>query len=173
MNEKELIKGWKFISSNPDIYKFELDENVFYSGRKSGLLYSKKGASIREFATIVQKFQARIYLGKQIKMSCYLKTEQLTRCQAWLQINDSYDDVILFNSMDSSALQGKTDWNLYSIILDVPKEGASILFGVQLFGTGKVWADNFSFEEVSEIISGTESTDRTLSKQQSNLGFNY
>ena len=156
MKKKESLKGWQLISSNPDIYKFELDENIFYSGRKSGLLYSKKGAGIGEFATIMQKFQASIYIGKQIKMSCYLKTEQLSRCQAWLQINDSYDDVIMFKSIDNSSLQQNTDWNQYSMILDVPKEGASILFGVQLFGIGKgkVWADNFSFEEVNEVISG-------------------
>lgn len=172
MNKKESIKGWEFISSTPDLYTFELDDKVFYSGRKSGLLNAKVGVSTREFATIVQRFQASIYLGKQIKMSCYLKAERETKCQVWLQINDSYDDIIIFNSMDNSVFQGKTDWNYYSVILDVPKESACILFGMQLFGAGKVWVDNFKFEEVSEIISRTNNADRNLSEQPINLDFN-
>ncbi|USK35849.1 hypothetical protein LIT25_11415 [Bacillus sp. F19] len=74
--------------------------------------------------------------------------------------------------MDNRSIQGTTDWNHYSIVLDVPEESASIYFGVLLISKGKVWADGFSFEEVNEKVATTNMLSQEhLPKQPINLNF--
>ena len=101
-----------------------------------------------------------------------LKTEQVTKCGAWLRIDNVSGDTLQFDNMDSRSIHGTTDWNHYSIVLDVPEESASIHFGVLLVGKGKVWADGFRFEEVNEKVDSTNMLFQdNLPKQPINLDF--
>ncbi|MGE7772678.1 helix-turn-helix domain-containing protein [Viridibacillus arvi] len=172
MNKSEQITGWSLSGSNPELYDFVVDGDVFHTGTKSGLLFAIGEANAQQFATIMQGFQANNYKGRRLKLSCYLKTENVLKCGAWLRIDNTTGDTIQFDNMDNRSIQGTTDWNHYSIILDVPEESASIHFGVLLIGTGKVWADGFCFEEVNEKVATTNMlTQEHLPKQPSNLDF--
>lgn len=105
-------------------------------------------------------------------MSCYLKTVDATKCGAWMRIDNSMGDTIQFDNMDQRAVTGTTDWNHYSIVLDVPEESDSIYFGVLLIGSGKVWADGFRLEEVDEKVPSTNMlTQTSLPKHPANLDF--
>lgn len=168
----EEIKGWSLSGANPEQYELKLDQNVYHAGTKSGLLSAKEEASEQHFGTMMQSFQSDDYKGKRLKMSCFLKTERVTKCGAWLRIDDDHGDTLQFDNMDNRSIQGTTEWNHYSIVLDVPKEGASIHFGVLLVGKGKVWADNFRFEEVDDKVATTNMLLQDhLPKQPSNLDF--
>ena len=172
LNNREQINGWNLSGSNMELYELMVDEKVFHTGTKSGLLYAKAEANEHQFGTMMQGFQAEDYKGKRIKMSCFLKTEQVTKCGAWLRIDNVSGDTIQFDNMDSRSIQGTTDWNHYSIVLDVPEESTSIHFGVLLVGKGKVWADGFRFEEVNEKVDSTNMLSQDyLPKQPSNLDF--
>ncbi|MGG0664570.1 AraC family transcriptional regulator [Viridibacillus arvi] len=172
VNTSEQIKGWSLSGTNPELYDFVVDGDVFHTGTKSGLLFAKGEANAQQFATIMQGFQANDYKGKRLKLSCYIKTENVLKCGAWLRIDNTSGDTIQFDNMDNRSIQGTTDWNHYSIILDVSEESASIHFGVLLIGTGKVWADGFRFEEVNEKVATTNMlTQEHLPKQPSNLDF--
>ncbi|MET4562839.1 AraC family transcriptional regulator [Lysinibacillus parviboronicapiens] len=173
MNAQQPIKGWLLSGANPELYGFQVDEAVFHAGTKSGVLYAKEVTNNREhFATMMQGFQAHAYKGKRLKMSCYLKTAQVTKCGAWLRIDNGTGDTIQFDNMDNRSIQGTTEWNHYSIVLDVPEESVSIYFGVLLIGAGKVWADGFRFEEVDNKVPTTNMlTQEQLPKQPFNLDF--
>ena len=172
MNEGKQIKGWVLSGSNPELYELTVDSNVFHTGTKSGLLYAKSEANEQHFATMMQGFQAHDYRGKRLKLSCFLKTENVFKCGAWLRIDNATGDTIQFDNMDHRSIQGTTDWNHYSIVLDVPEDSASIHFGVLLIGKGKVWSDGFRFEEVTEKVPTTNMLDvEHLPKQPSNLDF--
>lgn len=172
MNKQEQIKGWNLSGSNPELYELIVDGNVFHTGTKSGLLYAKGEANEQQFGTMMQGFKADDYKGKRIKMSCFLKTEKVAKCGAWLRIDNVSGDTIQFDNMDNRSIQGTTEWNLYSIVLDVPEESSSIHFGVLLIGKGKVWADVFRFEEVNEKVATTNIlSQEQLPKQPSNLDF--
>lgn len=172
LNTQEQINGWNLSGSNPELYELMVDEEVFHTGTKSGLLYAKVEANEQQFGTMMQGFLADDYKGKRIKMSCFLKTEKVTKCSAWLRVDNASGDTIQFDNMDSRSIQGTTEWNHYSIVLDVPEESTSIHFGVLLIGNGKVWADSFRFEEVSEQIDTTNMLSQDyLPKQPSNLDF--
>lgn len=172
MNENKEIKGWSLSGSNPELYEVTVDSNVFHTGTKSGMLYSKGEVNAQHFATMMQGFQAHGYKGKRIKLSCFLKTENVFKCGAWLRIDNAMGDTIQFDNMDNRSIQGTSDWNHYSIVLDVPEDSSSIYFGVLLIGQGKVWADGFRFEEVTKKVPTTNMLDiEHLPEQPSNLDF--
>ncbi len=168
------MKGWGLSGSNPELYELKIDNSIFHSGTKSGLLYPKGEANEQQFGTMMQSFQADNYKGKRIKMSCFLKTEQVTKCGAWFRVDNGNGDTIQFDNMENRSIHGTTEWNHYSIILDIPEESSSIHFGVFLIGRGKVWADDFRFEEVDDKVETTNmlSQDHLLPKHPSNLDFN-
>ncbi len=162
MVTKEEIKGWTLSGSNPENYEIQVDPMVFHTGSKSGVLYSAKKVNAQQFATMMQGFQAKNYRGKRIKLSCFLKTEDATKAGAWMRIDNASGDTLAFDNMHNRSVTGSTDWNHYSIILDVPEESTSIHFGVLLIGKGKVWADNFQFSVVDENTPTTNHLDQEL-----------
>lgn len=177
MEEEEMekqtdVRGWFLSGSHPQNYHFGVDEKIFHSGTKSGALYSINKPGLDSFGTMMQSFLSDDFKGKRIKLSCYLKTEQVDKCGAWCRIDNAAGDTLQFDNMDNRAITGTTDWNYYSIVLDVPQESTSIHFGVLLAGSGKVWADGFKFEEVDEKVPTTNMmTIEQLPKQPVNLTF--
>ena len=172
MNGCKERKGWYLSGSNPEFYEFTIDSNVFHSGTKSGLLFAKEGANELHFATMMQGFQAHDYKGKRIKLSCFIKTENVYKCGAWLRVDSASGEELQFDNMENRPIQGTTDWNHYSIVLDVPEDSSAIYFGVLLIGQGKVWSDGFRFDEVSKNVPTTNMLhDDHLPKQPSNLDF--
>lgn len=175
--EKEMtiggqVKGWSLSGSNPELFGLVVDTTVYHTGTQSGLLYAKNEANERQFATMMQGFQARSYKGKRLKLSCFLKTENVGKCGAWFQIDNSSGDPIQFDNMDNRSIRGTTDWNQYALILDVLEDSTYIQFGVLLKGRGKVWADGFRFEEVSKKTSLTNIlSEENLPAQPMNLDF--
>lgn len=172
MNTSEQIKGWSLSGSNPEMYGLTTDSTVCHTGTHSGLLYAKGDVNEQQFATIMQGFQAHEYKGERLKLSCFLTTEDASKCGAWLRIDNGNGDTVQFDNMDNRSIQGTTDWNHYSLVLDVPKDSASIHFGVLLIGKGKVWADGFHFEVVTDKVPTTNMlSEEHLPAQPTNLDF--
>lgn len=172
-NMSNKVKGWFLSGSHPANYAFGVDDQIFHLGTKSGVLFSTGDVGEGQFGTIMQSFQADIYKGKRIKLSCYLKTEQVDKCGAWCRIDNASGDTIQFDNMDNRSITGTTEWNYYSIVLDVPVQSTSIHFGVLLAGKGKVWADGFRFEEVDDSVPSTNMmATEFLPTQPVNLDFN-
>ncbi|QOR65957.1 helix-turn-helix transcriptional regulator [Cytobacillus suaedae] len=171
-NMTETIKGWILSGSHPTCYEMKTDGQVFHTGTKSGLLTSKTKVSEEQFGTMMQSFSAGNWKGKRIKVSCFLKTEDVQKCGIWCRVDNNSGDVIQFDNMDKRSIQGTTDWNFYSIVLDVPEDSSSVHFGILLTGTGKVWADGFKFDEVDLSVSSTNMLEKNeLPLEPVNLGF--
>jgi hypothetical protein len=60
-----------------------------------------------------------------------------------------------FDIMQDRSVKGTSDWNKYEIVLDVPEEAYKIAFGALLSGTGQIWFEKFSFEEVNKSVPVT------------------
>ncbi|MEK4628573.1 hypothetical protein MKZ17_10235 [Solibacillus sp. FSL R7-0682] len=75
--------------------------------------------------------------------------------------------------MENRSIHGTTDWNYYSIVLDVPEESTSIHFGILLVGSGEIWIDGVKFEEVDRTVPSTNmaSSPDDLPLEPINLGF--
>ncbi len=151
LKNEQLIKGWQLSGSHPFNYKMGIDREIFHKGKASGFLKSVTVESHNEFATMMQQFKAEKFVGKRLKLSGFLKSQDVNGfCGFWMRVDDSLGDVLQFDNMGDRPIVGNNEWNHYSIVLDVPENSAVIAFGVLLSGSGKVWIDELKFEEVDE-----------------------
>jgi C-terminal processing protease CtpA/Prc len=81
------------------------------------------------------------YNGKFIRLSGYIKTENVTDGYAglWMRI----DPQVGFDNMGNRGVTGTTNWAAYEITLPLdPKKTDKIVVGGLLVGKGKMWLDN-------------------------------
>jgi len=84
-----------------------------------------------------------IYEGNKIKLTGYLKTENVSDGYAglWMRI----DPNIAFDNMNNRGVTGTNDWAKYEIELDLKADQSKkIVIGAILVGKGKLWVDNLS-----------------------------
>ncbi|MFC7686274.1 helix-turn-helix transcriptional regulator [Ureibacillus sp. GCM10028918] len=167
------IKGWMLSGSDPFNYEMGVDREIVHQGKASGYLKSKTVLEADHFATMMQQFKAENYHNKRIRLSGFLKTKDVDVFSSmWMRVDNVNGDIIQFDNMSNRPIQGTTNWNLYSIVLDVPEESALISFGIILSGRGQVWVDQITFEEVDKSIESTnlEMSSEVLS-EPTNLSF--
>jgi len=150
----EIPEGWFKAGSLPDSYKIGLDNAVFKNGLKSVFIESLV-ENIEGFATIMQTCNARDYLGMRIKMTGYIKSENVKDWAGmWLRVDSSTGpEMLSFDNMQDRPIQGNSDWTKCEIVLDVPAGSGTLNFGALIAGTGKIWFDNISFEIVETLTS--------------------
>ena len=167
------VKGWMLSGSNPSGYTMKVDTEVFHTGTRSGYLSANESVIEGQFGTMMQIFSAQNWIGKRMKMSCFMKTNNVVKCGAWVRIDKENGDFVGFDNMENRSIIGTTDWNYYTIVLDVPQESTAINFGVLLIGSGEVWIDGIKFEEVDQSVPTTNlmGFDLDLPLEPVNLGF--
>jgi len=149
----ELPKDWFKAGSEPENYKIDLDYSIVQNGKKSVFIESIE-MNIDEFGTLMQTCSAKEYLGKKVKMTGFIKTENVTDWVGmWLRI-DPVKTISneYFDNMANRPIKGNTNWTKYEIILDIPTNSNSMNFGVLLKGSGKVWIDNLSFDIIGNSM---------------------
>ena len=155
----QTIDGWFKAGNKPNSYNVGLDKSTFKTGGSSAFIESidKK---IEGFGTLMQTCSAQGYLGKRIKMTAYIKSENVSDWAGmWLRVDSKLTRKSLsFDNMQNRPIKGNNDWTKCEIILDVPEESGTMSFGVLLSGTGKVWFDDISFEVVDKLKANTTST---------------
>ncbi|MFA9213433.1 MAG: hypothetical protein ACEQSR_06250 [Candidatus Methylacidiphilales bacterium] len=128
-------------------------------GKNCATIQSKE-KKIRGFATLMQTATASKFHGKRLKMSGYLKVQDVKKFAGfWLRLdsrgeNNKYK-MLGFDNMSNRKIKGNIDWTKYEIVLDVPTETVSIAYGALLAGTGKIWFDDITFEIVDETVPTT------------------
>lgn len=149
LKNEQLLKGWTLSGSHPANYRMGIDREIFHKGKASGFLKASTVASQGEFATMMQQFKAEKHLGKRLKLSGFIKSKGVEGfCGFWMRVDDALGDVLQFDNMNDRPIVGDTEWNHYTIVLDVPKNSAVIAFGMLLSGSGQAWIDELKFEEV-------------------------
>jgi hypothetical protein len=143
----ELPKNWFKSGSKSESYKVATDSIIFQSGKKSVSIASLD-SSIEGFETIMQSCSARNFLGTRIKMTGYIKSENVADWAGmWLRIDSKTPGESLgFDNMQDRPIIGNSDWTKCEIVMDVPAESITLKFGALISGTGKIWFDNVSFE---------------------------
>ncbi|PHS61807.1 MAG: hypothetical protein COB12_11555 [Flavobacterium sp.] len=145
-NENNIPKKWHNVGSKPKSYIMRIDDSEAFTGKKSILIESKVATEIDGFGTLMRSIPVKDYLGKKIKLSGYLKTENITGWAGlWMRV-DGKNRALSFNNMYDKAIKGSTNWTQYEITLDVPKKAIYIGFGGLIDGNGKLWFDNLKIE---------------------------
>ena len=168
--QAQKIEGWFLAGSKPKSYKIGLDKSIYKSGGSSAFLESAEN-SIEGFGTLMQTCEADEYLGKKVKMTAYIKSENVSDWAGmWLRVDAKNERKSLsFDNMQNRPIKGNNDWTKCVIILNVPEESGTLNFGVLLSGTGKIWFDEIKFEIVDIMV--TETTNSFVNKQPKNLDF--
>ncbi len=164
------INGWFKRGSKSECYEIGFDKSTLDSGKKCAYLASTQKVK-KGFGTLMQTCDAKMYLGKRIKMTGYIKSEDIERWAGmWLRVDSKYQNKSLsFDNMFKRAIKGTTDWTKYEIILDVPMESGTLNFGVLIDGEGKVWFDKINFEIVEDLPITNEKT--KIPDRPSNIDF--
>lgn len=166
------IKGWLVSGNNFEKYDIGLDKTYFHSGQQSVKISRKNSLYTEDFATVMQQVNAKNYLKKRIRLSAYLKSEEINGWGGiWLRIDGKQSEQLKFDNMQNRPIQGTNDWNYYSSVLDVPPEAMVLNFGFLLQGEGTLWADDFCLEIVTEDIETTDFDGDYYPAEPQNLSF--
>lgn len=130
-------------------YKVELDEENAHSGPHSlHMGFVEPG----RFAVCSRPFPAELAQGKRLRLTGYLRTEDVASGHAglWMRV-DIGNEIQSFDNMDSRGVSGTTPWTPYEVLLDVPEGSDRIFFGAVMTGTGTAWADSFQIEVLEPL----------------------
>jgi AraC-like DNA-binding protein len=168
------IPGWIVTGSAPQKYEADFDREVFYKGSKSvNLKNICNEFDTGDYFTVMQQFKAKHYIGKRVRMTGFVKARGVTGWGGlWMRIDNITANVIKLDNMQNRAITGDTDWNHYSVVLDVPDNSAIINIGMLLYGAGELWIDNLAFEVVEKNIPTTDvDISSALPEKPNNLSF--
>ena len=126
------------------------------------------------FGTYMHYINTRAYNNKRIRISAYIKAENVEGWSGlWLRIDGPNGQMLGFDNMQDRAISGTLDWKEYEVVLDVGEEALGIGYGLILSGKGSVWMDCFKLEEVDESvkITGSAETPGSYPTEPVNLNF--
>lgn len=173
MDKKQIINGWLETGTAPEKYEYGLDQRNFFSGTKSAFLKSRDVEVEGDYAVVMQQFRAADYLGKRIRFSGFVKASGVKGWGGlWMRIDSTSANTLKLDNMQNRAIKGSSDWNYYSIVLDVPENGAVINIGILLSGEGKLWFDKARLDMVDKNVPTTDvDISSELPKEPVNLSF--
>jgi beta-lactamase regulating signal transducer with metallopeptidase domain len=152
---------WFKAGTAPQNYEIGEDEEIYHSDYSSYYIQSITNPT-EGFGTIMKNMDADEYLGCRVRMSAYIKTEDVEEgAGMWMRVDDGKSPqpgMLSFDNMHNRPITGTTEWEEYEIVLDVPEEAQNIAFGVLLRETGMVWVDDIVFETVDNQVPPTGSS---------------
>jgi len=138
---KFLGEHW-IISGRGAGYEGGLDQSNTRTGAPAIYLRPGPDGSVWSFGSLSQHLDITPYLGKRISLSGFLKVKNVTGSAAfWARVDGRDKQMLAFDNMQGHQLTGSTDWTPFRIVLDVPKDSASLVLGLLLVGAGEIWAD--------------------------------
>jgi hypothetical protein len=147
-------RGWFLAGSKPANYLAGVDPETTYQGRPSAYLRAKPVAT-DGFGTLMQSFSAEKYLAKRVRLTAWVKCDQVNSWAGlWMRV-DKGTAMVAFDNMQNRAINGTKDWQKYSVVLDVPQDATGIFFGILLDKGGEVWLNSVQFEVVGTEIPTT------------------
>jgi hypothetical protein len=163
-------RGWLLAGSKSAEYEVGVDAGQAYQAHKSAFLKSKQ-PSVEGFGTLMQQFTAEQYLGKKVRLSGVVKSDEVKGWAGlWMRV-DRGKEVVAFDNMEDRAIKGTTDWQRYEVVLDVPKDATGISLGILLTNAGEVWLNSTKFETVASDVPTTNLSEKKLPDKPVNLEF--
>lgn len=148
-------RDWFYRGSKPKDYEMGPIANSSQNNSSEYQIKSLK-KNINGFGTMMKTIEPSMYLGKTVKMSGYIKCDNIKSWAGlWMRV-DYYDVAVLaFDNMRRNPIKGTKDWTKYEIVLHVPADATSISYGVLLDDTGQVWFKDIALEIVDDTTPET------------------
>lgn len=169
-------KGWFKNGSATNLYEVGVDETQSWGGMPSA--YAKStGAADGQFGGMMQTISAETYKNQRVQLNGWIKTEGADDGggHLWLRVDGPEGEKPLkFDNMNGRAPKGTTDWQEYSVVLDVPSEATTLNYGFFVQGRGKIWVNGMTITPVGPEVPTTNiplAPPPPLPKTPVNLGF--
>ena len=95
----EVPHGWFLAGSKPSEFEAGVDPGQAYQGHRSAYLKSKQ-LSVDGFGTLMQQFTAEQYLGKRVRLSGLVKSQEVTEWAGlWLRVDKGKEMVAFDKSL--------------------------------------------------------------------------
>ncbi len=153
--------GWQPVSGqsfggNPKDYDMRTDEAVRRGGKASATIRSKESHE-KGGASMVQSIRADDYRGKRVRLTGYVKAQDVAEYAGlWLRVDGPDMLVQGFDNMFDRPVKATADWTKCELVLDVPEDAAAIVFGFMVVGKGQAWADDLKLETVDRDVPVTK-----------------
>ena len=157
--------GWFLAGTNPAGYATGVDSQIAINGHPSVYLKSKFATRLREksvtrspegFGTLMQSFSAKNYTGKRLRLSAFVKSENVKDWAGlWMRV-DKGSQTVAFDNMHDRWIKGTTGWKSYDIVLDIASDATDIYFGILLVGPGSAWLNSVNLEVVGSEVTTTD-----------------
>lgn len=149
------LDEWFKAGSKPDSYEIGASDEK--RNDKTVYFIKSTAENIGGFGTILSNVIPAKYIGKRLRLSGDIKTENVSNYAGmWMRVDGSKQGEMLgFDNMHDRPIKGTNDWAKYEIVLDVPEGSTNIGYGLLINETGHVWINNFVFEEVGTDIPVT------------------
>lgn len=139
-----------FDMQTPDVAETTVENFVAradpgYSGRVASTYEQVKQAATAAFGFATGSFPVPAAAGKHVHYTGYIKTQGVTSGYAglWWRV-DGAKGTLAFDNMSDRGATGTSDWQQFSIDLDVPSNATNINFGVLHAGNGTAWFDTLA-----------------------------
>ncbi len=166
--------AWFLAGSKPANYDTGVDQTAIYNGLPSSFLKAK--ADQDGFGTLMQSFTAAKFQGQRVRMSGYVKSENVTRWAGlWVRVDGpgTQSQPLAFDNMQSRPIKGTTAWQRYEVVLDVPASAQGIALGILLDGPGEIWLNGVAFDTVDAAVPVTDIKVAAQPDGPSNLTFTH
>jgi hypothetical protein len=128
---------------------------VARTGDRAGYLRSIVGTPAAS-GNLWQQIRADNWRGQRLRFSGWLKVTDAEGVGAslWMRV-DGPTRQEYYDSGQNRAINGTGDWQLFSVVLDVPADAVGLVFGVFLTGRGDVIMDDMNLEVVGTDVPTT------------------
>lgn len=158
----KLPAPWFVSGERPSSYVAGVDHAETVSGKGAKFLRYGAGAD-DSWASMMQSVSAEHYRGRRLRFQAMIKTRDVSNWAGlWMRVDsDSRYSASFYNSQNR-PLKGSQDWQLRSVVLDVPQDAHTVSFGLINAGGGTVWIDQLSMETVGSDVPVDVMPERNL-----------
>jgi len=157
--------GWLLSGPNANLYRMRLDRTVVHSGESSMRLAARGNRRKREWAVAVQMIDAGPFRGGRVRLAGFLRSDDLDSGGLWMRIDGIVDGEaaqIVVDNAEDRRLSDEQDWTPQEIVLDVPAQSVTIVFGAMINGDGSLWVDGLTLEAVEDDVPATAEVTNTV-----------
>jgi len=135
------------------------------TGARCAVVNGIPNAGSNMFGNLAQILPATGYNNRRIRLRSALRVEGTgTRAQMWLRLDRADKMMVSLDNMGDRPITSP-NWNTYDIEAQVTPDTERLVFGVMLFGPGKVWIDDFSIEIIGEFRTREPAPARPLTER--------
>jgi hypothetical protein len=149
--------GWILASGLSTLYVSGRD-NATVHGGTTAVAIAGIDTSTTSLQAFAQTLRADNYRGKRVRVSAWVRTQNVSGTLAGLWMRVDGQNLIL--GIDNSANHHEantTDWHQIQVVLDVPQNAVGFLFGGILAGRGVIVFDDFTLDVVPTSVPTTAS----------------